>query len=174
MDGAENAYVTGEVGPNLMENLLTPPPIPPPLFPIVGGFETTLGDNGAPYGGTGTDAFIAKIDASGSEILYSSYLGGSDEDVGYGVAVDSSANAYVTGVTYSSTLFPRRGDALQSTYAGAGDAFLTKVNTTTTGAASLVYSSYLGGSGLDQGNGVACGRQRKRLRRRGHNLNASS
>ena len=137
VDGAENAYVTGEVGPNLMENLLTPPPIPPPFFPIVGGFETTLGNNGSPYGGTATDAFIAKIDASGSEILYSSYLGGSDEDVGYGVAVDSNANAYVTGLTYS-TDFPGSTTStitplitpLQSTYAGAGDAFLTKVDTT--------------------------------------------
>ena len=101
-----------------------------------------------------TDAFITKIDASGSEFLYSSYIGGSDEDVGYGVAVDGSANAYVTGVTYSQD-FPTTGNALQSTYAGAGDAFLTKVDTNMTGAASLVYSSYLGGSGLDQGNGVA-------------------
>ncbi len=155
VDGAENAYVTGEVGPNIEETVpLIPPETPPPLFPILGGFETTLGNNGAPFGGNGTDAFIAKIDASGSEILYSTYLGGSDEDVGYGVAVDGSANAYVTGVTYSQDL-PTTGSALKSAYAGAGDAFLTKVNTNAKGAASLLYSTYLGGSGLDQGNGVA-------------------
>jgi hypothetical protein len=155
VDSAQNAYVTGEVGRNIEPTvILTPPATPPPLFPIVNGFETTLGNNGASYGGTATDAFIAKIDATGSEILYSSYLGGSDEDVGYGVAVDGSANAYVTGVTYSVD-FPTTASALQSTYAGAGDAFLTKVNTDATGTASLLYSTYLGGSGLDQGNGVA-------------------
>ena len=155
VDSAQNAYVSGEIGPNIMETVpLVPPATPPPLFPIVHGFETTIGNNGNPYGGGDTDAFIVKIDASGSDILYSSYLGGSNEDVGYGIAVDANANAYVTGITYSSD-FPTSGGALQSTYAGAGDAFLTKVNTNQTGAASLAYSTYLGGTGLDQGNGVA-------------------
>jgi hypothetical protein len=153
VDSAENAYVTGEVGPNLTPTALLPPtePPPPPFVPSTPcatcGFQLTLT-------GSGTDAFIDKIDASGSEILFQSYLGGSNEDVGYGIAVDGSANAYVTGVTYSSD-FPVTGGALQSTYAGAGDAFLTKVNTTAVGAPSLLFSTYLGGSGLDQGNGVA-------------------
>ena len=161
VDSAENAYVTGEVGPNLTPTTVLPPtePPPPPFVPSTPcatcGFQLTLT-------GSGTDAFIDKIDASGSEILYQSYLGGSDEDVGYGVAVDSNANAYVTGLTYS-TDFPGSTTAtitplitpLQSTYAGAGAAFFSKVNTNATGAASLVYSTYLGGSGLDQGNGVA-------------------
>ncbi len=153
VDSAENAYVTGEVGPNLTPTAVLPPtePPPPPFVPSTPcatcGFQLTLT-------GSGTDAFIDKIDASGSEILYQSYLGGSNEDVGYGIAVDSSANAYVTGLTYS-TDFPVSTTALQRTYAGAGDAFLTKVNTDATGAASLVYSTYLGGSGIDQGNGVA-------------------
>ncbi len=155
VDGAENAYVTGEVGPNIQETTpLVPPETPPPLFPTLNGFETTQGNSGTSFGGVGTDAFIVKIDASGSEILYSSYIGGGDEDVGYGVAVDGSANAYVTGITYS-TNFPTAGGALKPAYAGAGDAFLTKVNTNATGTASLLYSSYFGGSGLDQGNGVA-------------------
>jgi len=157
VDSAENAYVTGEVGPNIQETVpLEPPETPPPDFPAyqANGFETTFGNGGTEFGGTGTDAFIVKIDATGSEILYSSYLGGSDEDVGYGVAVDGSANAYLTGVTYSAD-FPTKGGALQTVYAGAGDAFLAKVNTDGTGAASLLYSTYLGGSGLDQGNGVA-------------------
>jgi len=148
VDGAENAYVTGEVGPNLTPTVVLPPTEPPPPpFCTYNGFETT-------FGGSGTDAFVVKIDASGSEPLYCSYLGGSDEDVGYGIAVDTSADAYVTGVTYSRD-FPTTASALQSVYAGAGDAFLTKVNTNAAGAASLVYSTYLGGSGLDQGNGVA-------------------
>ena len=155
VDGAGNAYVTGETGPNIAPTVPLYPPPPPPPFPIVGGFQIWFGGSGdTEYGGVGTDALIAKIDASGSEILYSSYLGGSDEDVGYGIAVDGSAKAYVTGVTYSAN-FPVTGGALQSTYAGAGDAFLTKVNTTATGSASLLFSTYLGGTGLDQGNGVA-------------------
>jgi hypothetical protein len=148
VDGAENAYVTGEVGPNIAPTVpLIPPATPPPPFCTYHGFQTT-------FAGSGTDAFIVKVDASASELLYCSYLGGSDEDVGYGVAADTSANAYVTGLTYS-TDFPVTTAALQRTYAGAGDAFLTKVNTDATGAASLVYSTYLGGSGLDRGNGVA-------------------
>jgi hypothetical protein len=156
VDGAQNAYVTGNIGPNIQETVpLVPPETPPPPFPIVNGFETTLGNNGLTYGGTGTDAFIVKIDEAGSEILYSSYLGGNDEDVGNGIAVDTGANAYITGVTYSSVGFPTTGGALQAKYAGAGDAFLTKVNTTATGPASLVYSTYIGGNGLDEGNAVA-------------------
>ena len=148
VDGAGNAYVTGETGPNITPNvIIAPPATPPPPFPIVGGFQTT-------YGGSGTDGFITKIDATASEILYSSYLGGSDEDVAYGIAVDSGANAYLTGITYSSD-FPVSATPLQSTNAGAGDAFFTKVNTKVAGAASLVYSTYLGGTGLDQGKGVA-------------------
>ena len=148
VDGAQNAYVTGDVGPNIAPTVpIIPPATPPPPFCTYKGFETT-------FGGSGTDAFVVKIDASGSEPLYCSYLGGSDEDVGYGIAVDSSANAYVTGVTYSVD-FPVTAGALKTTYAGAGDAFLTRVNTNATGSASLRYSTYLGGSGLDQGNGVA-------------------
>ncbi len=165
VDGAGNAYVTGDVGPNIEPTVpILPPLTPPPFFPTGGGFQTCFGgsDCSTGYGGVGTDAFIAKIDASGSEILYSSYLGGSDEDVGYGIAVDSSADAYLTGLTYStdfpgsttSTITPLK-TPLQNTYAGAGDAFFSKVNANATGATSLVYSSYLGGNGIDQGNGVA-------------------
>jgi hypothetical protein len=155
VDNAQNAYITGEVGPNIQETVpLIPPETPPPLFPIVGGFETTHSNSGLPFGGTDTNAFVMKLDSAGSDILYSSYLGGSNEDVGYAIAVDTLANAYITGITYS-TDFPPTTNALGPSYVGAGDAFLTQVNTDATGAASLVYSSYLGGSGLDQGNAVA-------------------
>lgn len=148
VDGDKNAYVTGETGANITPTVvITPPATPPPPFPIVGGFQTT-------FGGGGTNAFITKIAATGTAISYSSYLGGSDEDAGYGIAVDSSGNAYVTGLA-DSTDFPVSATPLQSTNQGAGDAFLSKVNTTVAGAASLVYSTCLGGNGLDQGNGVA-------------------
>jgi len=157
VDEAQNAYVTGDISANIMETVpLVPPETPPPLFCHSNGFQTTLGGSGGnPYGGVGTDAFLVKIDPAGSEFLYCTYIGGSNEDVGYGVAVDTTANAYVTGVTYSPD-FPTAGTQLQPTgYAGAGDAFLTKVKTTAAGPASLVYSTYIGGNGLDQGNAVA-------------------
>jgi hypothetical protein len=149
VDGNGNAYVTGSTEANFVPTVtITPPALPPPPFPITAtAFQTT-------YGGGTTNAFVTEIDATGTTILYSSYLGGNTEDVGYGIAVDSSMNAYVTGLTYS-TNFPRTARALQATYGGGGDAFVAKVNTIASGSASLVYSTYLGGSGLDQGNGIA-------------------
>jgi hypothetical protein len=156
VDEAQNAYVTGDIGPNIQETVpLVPPETPPPLWCTFNqGFQPLIGGAGGnPYGGAATDAFLIKIDAAGSQMLYCTYIGGSNEDVGYGVAVDTAANAYVTGVAYSSD-FPT-GGALQTTYAGAGDAFLTKINTNLLGPSSLLFSTYLGGSGLDQGNGVA-------------------
>jgi hypothetical protein len=157
------AYVTGATGPNIEPTVtITPPNTPPPPF-CSSGFQPSFGGSGGnEYGGIGTDGFIVKIDATASEMLYCSYLGGSDEDVAFGVAVDSHANAYLTGLTYSTDL-PITNTAtytsplapLQGTYAGAGDAFLAKVNTNATGTAALLYSTYLGGTGLDQGNAVA-------------------
>jgi len=151
VDSDLEAYVTGQTGPNLTPTVpIVPPATPPPPFPItIGAFQPA-------FGGGSTDAFVSKISASGATFLYSSYLGGSDEDIGYGIAAGSGGNAYVTGLTYSpSPSFPTTASALQPAYAGAGDAFLTQVDTSATGAASLIYSTYLGGSGLDQGNGMA-------------------
>jgi len=147
VDGAHNAYITGEIGPPIpwQQNG------PAGYFPIDHGFQSANG--GA------ADAFVLKVDATASDALYSSYLGGADEDIGYGVTADSGENAYVTGLTYSTPSdvppFPISAGALQTTYGGSGDAFLVKVDTTGSGAASLVYSSYLGGSGLDQAKGIA-------------------
>jgi len=156
VDEAQNAYVTGDIGPNIMETVpLVAPETPPPLWCNYNGFQPFIGGSGGnPYGGFTTDAFLVKIDSTASDFLYCSYIGGTEEDVGYGVAVDTAADAYVTGVAYSPD-FPTGGGALQTTYAGAGDAFLTKVNTNLLGPSSLLFSTYLGGSGLDQGNGVA-------------------
>ncbi|MGO8792555.1 MAG: SBBP repeat-containing protein [Terriglobia bacterium] len=165
VDSALNAYVTGATSPNFEETVpLTPPETPPPPFPTTSSaFEATYNNQLENVYGictavcSGTNAFITKIDAPGDGILYSSYLGGDNTTYGYGVAVDNNANAYVTGLTYSDTGFPLTlATALQATNAGAGDAFLTKVNTTAaTGPASLAYSTYLGGTGLDQANAVA-------------------
>jgi len=143
-----NAYVTGQTGPNGTPTVtITPPATGPPNFPIVNGAQTAFG------GGT-TDAFLSQISATGSSILYSTYLGGENEDTGYGVAVNNSGDAYLAGLSYS-TAFPVTGTALQATNAGAGDAFAAEVNTNAIGAASLVYSTLMGGSGLDRANAVA-------------------
>ena len=83
-------------------------------------------------------------------LSYSTYLGGSGGDVGYGIAVDSSGSAYVTGSTGSAN-FPVKSDE-QGTMAGGGDAFVTKFNAAGSG---LIYSTYLGGSGSDFGTSIA-------------------
>jgi hypothetical protein len=78
-------------------------------------------------------------------LTYSTYLGGSGGDVAYGVAVDSAGEAYVTGIT-ASINFPLASAPFQTTYAGDGDVFVTKFNSTGT---AVLYSTYLGGSGID-------------------------
>jgi len=82
-------------------------------------------------------------------LAYSTYLGGSGDDFGSGIAVDSAGNAYVTGET-TSTDFPT--GSFQNTNAGGRDAFVTKLNAAGT---ALVYSTYLGGSGFEEGVGIA-------------------
>ena len=151
VDADQNAYVTGQTEINGAPTVpITPPAVGPPNFPITGSaFQPT-------FGGGSTDCFITKISATGNTALYSSYLGGTDEDTCYGIAVDASQNAYLTGLTYS-TDFPLVG-ATQPIYGGAGDALIAKVNTNGTGPSSLVFSTYLGGAGLDEGNGIAVAR----------------
>ena len=84
------------------------------------------------------------INPTGSALVYSTFLGGSGTDIGDGIAVDSSGNAYVTGLT-GSTDFPLQS-ALQATWWGADDAFVTKLNPA---GSALVYSTFLGGSQPD-------------------------
>jgi hypothetical protein len=83
-------------------------------------------------------------------VIYSTFLGGSSDDEGHGIAVDDAGAAYVTGYTLS-TDFPTAA-ALQVTNHGAPDAFVTKLNPAGSG---LVYSTYLGGNGEDLGDGIA-------------------
>lgn len=97
------------------------------------------------------DAFISELDSSGSALVFSTYLGGSGRDRAFGLALDSSGNIYVAGDTQSPN-FPTTSGAFQTAYAGNGDAFSTKLSA---GGKSLAYSTYIGGSGLDQGNGIA-------------------
>jgi PKD repeat protein len=133
VDGAGNAYVTGETSSTQAS------------FPITGGPD--LSHNGGNY-----DAFVAKVNVSGSGLVYAGYIGGSGEDWGYGIAVDSAGNAYVTGGTSSTEAsFPVIGGP-DLTYNGGDDAFVAKVNVTGSG---LVYAGYVGGNGDDGGSGIA-------------------
>lgn len=97
------------------------------------------------------DAFVTKFWATGGGLIYSTYLGGNELDMGTGIAVDSSANAYIVGRT-NSTDFPTTSAALQRTSHGGQDAFVTKLSPS---GASLVYSTYVGGTGEDDGRAMA-------------------
>jgi hypothetical protein len=133
VDSTGNAYITGETCST--------------DFPTKNPLQAAYGGGVSPCG----DAFVTKIDPTGSALIYSTYLGGSAQDFGEGIAVDSGGNAYVTGYTYSSD-FPT-ANALQAFFSGGiTDAFVTKINPT---GSALVYSTYLGGSGDDLGLGIA-------------------
>jgi len=102
------------------------------------------------------DVFVTKLGSSGSNLVYSTYLGGNSSDVAYGIAVDSSDNAYITGFTYS-TNFPTTTNALQKHLACANsfyynaNAFVTEIASNGT---SLVFSTYFGGTNYDMGKGI--------------------
>jgi hypothetical protein len=114
-------------------------------------FPTTPGAFQTEYGG-GQDGFVTKLDASGSKLVYSSYLGGSGQDQGSGIAVDQSGDAFITGFTQS-TNFPVSPSAFQAACGNPSaceNAFVTAINST---GSALMYSTYLGGS-YDQGYGI--------------------
>jgi Beta-propeller repeat len=137
MDRSGNAYVTGYT-------ISTNFPVTP------GAFQTVCNGGGACASPDAPDAFVTKLNPSGSALIYSTYIGGTNTDYATAIAVDSSGNAYVTGVT-ASTDFPTM-NPLQPAYGGNLDAFLTEINPSGT---ALVYSTYLGGSGQDTGYGIA-------------------
>src|ERR1019366_6897098 len=145
VDSGGNAYVTGNTSST--------------DFPTVkGSYQTTFGGQGTnknlpPFG----DAFVAKLNPAGTALVYSTYLGGSGDEKGAAIAVDSSGSAYVGGATLS-TNFPTK-NAYQSTYKGFGgnpnlcdacgplinfgDGFIARLTPDGTG---LVFSTYLGGA----------------------------
>jgi len=126
VDANNNAYVTG--------------------YASSPGFPTTAGALQTALGG-GTDAFVTVLNAAGSALLYSTFLGGAANDEGFKIALDPLGKVYVTGVTSSSN-FPTTSGAFQTAFGGGNtDAFVAKVDTSKAGAASLVYSTLLGGSG---------------------------
>ncbi|MCS7028362.1 MAG: SBBP repeat-containing protein [Bacteroidia bacterium] len=135
VDGNGNAYITGITASTNYDV-------------TSGAFQTTHG------GGSSIaffDAFVTKLNASGSSLVYSTYIGGSNSDQGYGIAVDANGFAYVTGYTQS-TNYDVTSGVFQSTNGGGIDVFVTKFNTAGTG---LVYSTYIGGSGADWGTSIA-------------------
>ena len=133
LDSAGNAYVAGMTGSK--------------DFPVTkGAFQTK--DNSATGRGTG---FVSKLNASGTQVLYSTYLGGSNYDQPVDVKVNSSGIAYVTGWTQS-TDFPTTAGAFQTVKPGSSNTpFVTCLNA---GGTALVYSTYLGGNGDDQAGSV--------------------
>ncbi|MGD0289798.1 MAG: SBBP repeat-containing protein [Candidatus Binataceae bacterium] len=131
VDSSGNAYVTGNTDSS--------------------NFPTTAGALQTTFGGGSFNAFVTKLDSGGSGLIYSTYLGGSGRDIGRGIAIDPSSNAYVAGETSSSN-FPTTAGAFQTTLAGSKNAFVSKVNS---GGSALVYSTYLGGSGPDDATGIA-------------------
>jgi uncharacterized protein (TIGR03437 family) len=114
-----------------------------PNFPLRNAAQTSIASF--------EDAFILKLDASGSQIVYSSYLGGSGVDFATGIAVDAQGNAWISGDTESAN-FPVRGNAAQKTHGGGtSDGFAARFGP----GGELLYSSFVGGSGFDSCQGVA-------------------
>jgi hypothetical protein len=129
VDPAGNAYLTGLTDSSEAS------------FPVTTGPDPT--SNG------GMDAFVAKVNASGTALAYCGYIGGNSIDVGYAIAVDNSGNAYVAGTTGSDAgTFPVGNTTwLGSTaFNGTIDAFVAKVNSA---GSALTYCGYLGGSETD-------------------------
>ncbi len=130
VDGAGNAYITGETGS--------------PDFPTQPGVFTTT------HSGS-MDVFVVKLNPSGSTLDYATFLGGTGEDKGYSLAVDEVGYAYITGETDSAD-FPITSGAYITTHNGLMDVFVVKLNPT---GSALEYSTFLGGSDAEGGQSLA-------------------
>ena len=120
-------------------------------FPVVNAYQPTSGTGVCSKPSPGSNAFVARINAAGTALDYSTYLGGTTGDSGTGIAVDSTFNAYVTG-SAGSPDFPTTPGAYQPTLRGSSAAFVTKFSAD---GRSLVFSTFLGGTGSDFGYGIA-------------------
>ncbi|MCL5959452.1 MAG: SBBP repeat-containing protein, partial [Chloroflexi bacterium] len=136
IDGQGAAYVAGETS-------------------SVGDFPVTVGAPQGSHTGSTYDGFIAKLNAAGSARVYATYLGSKEMDHIYGLAIDSSGSAYVTGETYTSASapnFPVTGAAYDKIPNGGYEAFVTKLNAAGT---AWAYSTYLGGTDYERGYAIA-------------------
>ena len=131
VDSSGNAYLTGQTRAT--------------NFPTANAIQGTFG-GGFPDG----DAFVTKLNAAGSALVYSTYLGGTDNDIGFEIAVDPAGSAHVVGSAFSNN-FPV-ANAFQGTLSGTSDGFITKLNAA---GSAFAYSTYLGGTGGDSSNGIA-------------------
>ncbi|MBM3189460.1 MAG: hypothetical protein FJZ90_12140, partial [Chloroflexi bacterium] len=132
VDSAGCAYVTGETGSS--------------DFPAGPGYDTS-------YNGGYKDAFAVKLNASGTALIYATFLGGGDWDDAYGIAVDGSGCAYVTGKTWSNDFPAALGPGYDTSHnGGVTDAFVVKLNAAGTG---LAYATFLGGAYGEIGVGIA-------------------
>ncbi len=129
IDGSNNAYITG--------------------FTASGGWASA-GASDTSFNGGDSDAFVAKIGPAGNTLGYMTYFGGSGNDFGNAIAVDSSGNAYITGQVGSAGL--ATAGAYDTSYGQNVDAFVAKFSAN---GSTLSFASYLGGSGMDAGNGIA-------------------
>jgi hypothetical protein len=130
VDGSGRAYVTGQSGSD---------------------FPTTPGAFDRSFNGD-VDAFVTKLNASGSALEYSTYLGGTSTEFSADIAVDGMSRAHVTGQTRSGNYPTTSGAFDRSFNGGIADAFVTKLNAS---GSALEYSTYLGGTDFDQGHGIA-------------------
>ena len=131
IDAAGNAYIAGQTQS--------------PDFPVTGkAFQKTLNHLNCPRCTIDNyDAFVLKLNPTGSALVYSTFLGGATSiDDALGIAVDAGGNAYVAGET-SSTDFPTTAGAFRRTNSGGDDAYVAKLNPT---GSALVYSTYIGGA----------------------------
>ena len=137
VDSSGNAFLTGETLATAFSS-------------VPSSWDGACGTDGTCNGGFQSDAFVVKLNPTGTALVYWTYLGASSFDYGYGIAVDSSGDAYVTGTTYS-TDFPAIS-AIQVLNAGSTDAFVSRFDST---GSSLLFSTYHGGSNFDDGRGIA-------------------
>jgi uncharacterized protein (TIGR03437 family) len=142
VDGDGSVYITG------MSNSTDYPVTP-------GAFKRQFNPLGLPVADK-SDCVITKLNAAGSALVYSTYLGSTKSDTCSGIAVDGQGNAYVSGFTVGTTDFPATRGAPQEISAGGMDAFIAKLNPAGTG---LVYATYLGGSSVDSAFAIAVDRQ---------------
>jgi uncharacterized protein (TIGR03437 family) len=147
VDAAGNAYITGQTTST--------------NFPVVNPYQSTFGGSGTGSIIRTGDAFVAKLSPTGNHLIYSTYLGGGQDDAGTAIAIDSTGNAYVTGATQSVN-FPVTSGVYQGHIAGVGgepikpccglpswdpgDAFIAKLDPT---GSTLIFSTFLGGTSDD-------------------------